>query len=107
MQAMVGEALSILGSTTAPLEDIGKLMHESWTFKRSLAEGVSNPVIDGIYDAAIAAGASGGKILGAGGGGFILFFAKPELQDAIREKLNRLIHVAFRFETGGSKILHY
>ncbi|SVE25942.1 uncharacterized protein METZ01_LOCUS478796, partial [marine metagenome] len=66
-----------------------------------------NPEIDNIYQAGLDAGATGGKILGAGGGGFILFFAKPEVQPKIREKLKHLIQVPFKFEPTGSKIVLY
>ena len=63
--------------------------------------------IDNIYDTAIHAGATGGKILGAGGGGFILFFVRPELQTKVKESLNNLLHVPFRFENTGSQIIFY
>ncbi len=107
IQGMVDEALSILVSRTAPLNDFGKLLHESWQCKRRLSEKVSTAQIDQIYEAGLAAGAFGGKILGAGGGGFILFLVKPELQNKVREKLKKLVHVSFRFDSTGSKIVIY
>lgn len=107
MQAMVTEAMAILQSKTAPIESIGKLLHESWSIKRKLAKGVTNSSIDQIYEAGLRAGATGGKILGAGGGGFILFFVKPELQAKVKEVLKDLIYVKFNFESAGSKIALY
>ncbi|MBI4430180.1 MAG: kinase [Candidatus Omnitrophica bacterium] len=107
MLEMVDQALSILSGKTAKLDEFGKLLHETWQYKRSLADAVSTPAIDEIYQAARDSGALGGKLLGAGGGGFMLFFAKPEDQPRIKEKLKHLIHVTFRFETGGSKIVLY
>ena len=107
MQAMVDEAASILHSKTASIDELGKLLGESWKLKRTLSSSVSNPAIDGIYQAGMDAGALGGKILGAGGGGFILFFVRPEKQQQVREKLQSLLHVNFQFEDTGSRIVLY
>jgi len=99
-------ALGVLQSN-APLSEIGHLLDESWKYKRSLSDKISTQSIDEIYDAGIAAGAMGGKILGAGGGGFILFFVAPEKQAQLREKLHHLIHVPFKFENTGSRVVLY
>ncbi len=107
MQAMVDEALSILRSPNESIIHFGKLLAESWKLKRSLSDKVSSPEIDSIYGAAIEAGAIGGKILGAGGGGFLLIFAKPERHAAIRRRLNKLVHVPFEFEDYGSRVVLY
>ncbi|MBI3351123.1 MAG: kinase [Nitrospirae bacterium] len=107
MHEMVNEALTILQNKGDSLDEFGKLLHQSWLYKRSLSDKVSTPEIDLIYETAIRAGATGGKILGAGGGGFLLLFVKPELQDKIRKKLKYLIHVPFHFENSGSKIVLY
>ena len=107
MKEMVNEGLSILHRPSDPIEDLGKLLHESWKLKRSLSTKVSTPQIDEIYETGIKAGAIGGKILGAGGGGFILFFAAPENHNKIRERLKSLVHVAFHFDDVGSKIVVY
>ena len=107
IKEMVDEGMSILQSPSTPIMDLGKLMHESWKLKRSLSVKVSTPKIDEIYEAGIKAGAIGGKILGAGGGGFILFFAAPENHNKIRERLKNLVHVAFHFDNTGSKIVVY
>lgn len=106
MYNMVDEALKILNSDCA-LEDFGKLLHDSWMLKRSLTDKVSSLYIDYIYDTALKAGAVGGKILGAGGGGFILLFVKPEFQAKVKESLHGLLHVPFRFENSGSQIIYY
>ena len=107
MKEMVGEAISILQSGNNSLDDFGKLLGESWRHKRSLSDKVSTPVIDGIYNEAIKAGALGGKILGAGGGGFLLLFVRPELHNKVMEKFKDLIYVPFKFENSGSKIVLY
>jgi len=107
LSQMVDEALAILNRKPLALNDFGKLLHESWKHKKSLSDRVSTPEIDQIYESALASGAVGGKILGAGGGGFLLLFVPPERQSAVREKLKRLIHVPFRFESMGSRIVLY
>jgi D-glycero-alpha-D-manno-heptose-7-phosphate kinase len=89
------------------LDDFGALLHESWQYKRKLSDQVSTPHIDEIYEEARLAGAIGGKLLGAGGGGFMLFFARPEEHERIRERLNHLVHVPFRFDDTGSRVVLY
>lgn len=106
MYKMVDEGIKLLNSNSG-LEDFGRMLHESWKLKRSLTEKVSTMYIDYIYDKALQAGATGGKILGAGGGGFILFFIKPELQEGLKAALPGLLNIPFRFETGGSQIIYY
>ena len=106
LHGMVGEAIKILDGN-GPLDDFGKLLDESWKIKKTLSSQISNPHIDEIYAAAKEAGALGGKLLGAGGGGFILFFVKPELQPKVREKLKNLLYVPIKFENSGSQIIYY
>ncbi len=106
IQQLVDEVIFILNSSS-DLVEFGKMLHESWILKRSLSEKVSTSQIDEIYDAAREAGAIGGKLLGAGGGGFMLLFAKPENQPSIKEKLRKLLQVPFRFEAHGSQIVVY
>ena len=103
--ALVDDAETILQGRQDPTAELGKLLHQSWMMKRELAEGVTTPALDEIYEAGIEAGAIGGKILGAGGGGFMLFVVKPEAQAAVRHRLNKLIHVNFDIDLGGSKIV--
>ncbi|MDD5489586.1 MAG: kinase [Candidatus Moranbacteria bacterium] len=106
LKGMVDEAIKILNGTGS-LDDFGKLLDESWRIKKTLSSQISNPRIDEIYAAAKEAGALGGKLLGAGGGGFMLFFVKPELQPKVREKLKDLLYVPFKFENAGSQIIYY
>lgn len=106
MQELVDEAKNILNSKSNIVE-FGKLLHESWQLKKSLSDKISTPEIDRVYDTALNAGAMGGKLLGAGGGGFMLFFVKPELQNKVRRRLNKLLIVKFRFENLGSQIIFY
>jgi D-glycero-alpha-D-manno-heptose-7-phosphate kinase len=106
MTESVHEAIRILQSD-APIEEIGRLLDQNWKYKRSLSDKVSSPEIDQIYEAAMKAGAIGGKLLGAGGGGFMVFLVKPALQKKVREALSHLIHVPFRFENNGSRVVLY
>ena len=105
MTAMVKEGVGILKSHK-DLNDFGKLLNESWKLKRSLASIVSTSKIDAIYETGIKAGAIGGKLLGAGGGGFMLFFAPPERHAEIKNKLKKFLHVPFRIEHAGSQIIY-
>ncbi|MEI9479709.1 MAG: kinase [Deltaproteobacteria bacterium] len=107
MMSMVDEALDTLNGSEDRLIDFGKLLHESWMLKRSLTQRITNSLIDEIYLAGIGAGAVGGKLLGAGGGGFMLFFVKPELQPIVKEKLGKLLYVPFKFHNLGSQIIYY
>jgi D-glycero-alpha-D-manno-heptose-7-phosphate kinase len=106
MYAMVYEAIKILNSNTDLLE-FGKLLNENWKLKRSLSDKITTPVIDEIYSLAQKAGATGGKLLGAGGGGFLLLFAEPEVQPKIKSELKQFLHVPFQFENLGSQIIFY
>ena len=85
MRHMVDGAVDILQDEKAPLRELGELLHESWQLKRELADSVSNSQIDEIYNAAREAGAVGGKLLGAGGGGFMVFFVEEAARDRVRE----------------------
>ena len=88
------------------LNAFGYLLHQTWEAKRSLESRISNPRIDEWYDRGLKAGALGGKLLGAGGGGFLLFFCEPHLQDQVRAALSELVYVPIRFERQGSKIIY-
>jgi len=104
---MVTEALSILAAPDGDLLDFGRLLDEGWKCKRSLSNNISNDTIDQIYKIGIDNGAIGGKLMGAGGGGFICFFAPPEKHQSIKNALSSFIHVPFKFEKGGSTICVY
>ena len=106
MKKLVDDAENILISKE-DLTEFGRLMDYSWRLKRGLSEGVSTSAIDDIYAAALKAGATGGKLLGAGGGGFLLFYVQPERQAAVRDALRDFLHVPFRFETAGPQVVHY
>lgn len=104
MRALVDEAMGILaGSGT--MEYFGQLLHESWSIKRGLAKNISPDFVDKIYTRARNWGAWGGKLLGAGGGGFMLFLAPPDAHNAVREALKDLLWVPFKFEDAGSQII--
>ncbi|MCP3391890.1 galactokinase [Bradyrhizobium sp. CCGB12] len=107
MRLMVDEGVEIFVNRSLPIEAFGELLHEAWLAKRTLSDKVTTDEIDAIYEAARDAGAIGGKLLGAGGGGFMLLFAKPERHAAIRERLKSLIHVPFDFEDSGSRVVLY
>jgi len=107
MKGMVDQAISILNNEKCELKDFGKLLNESWQIKRRLTDMISSSEIDSLYETACKAGALGGKLLGAGGGGFILLFAEPAAQAMIKEKLNKILHVPFTFERLGSQVLMY
>jgi D-glycero-alpha-D-manno-heptose-7-phosphate kinase len=106
MKELVEESIDVLASGT-DIRAFGDLLHEAWQAKRSLSAQVSNPEVDALYERARDAGALGGKLTGAGGGGFLLLFAEPGRHQAIRHALGDRLHVPFRFETGGSQIIFY
>ena len=106
MREMVDQAVGIL-SSGADINDFGRLLHEAWQIKRTLSSKVAPGFVDDIYDKARAAGAVGGKLLGAGGGGFMIFFAPPERHPAIIDALDHLLMVPIEFEYGGSQIIFY
>jgi D-glycero-alpha-D-manno-heptose-7-phosphate kinase len=106
MKDLVSEGVEIL-SSDRDITEFGELMHEAWQVKRSLSDIVSNSDVDDIYTLARDAGAVGGKLTGAGGGGFMLLFAPPERHTAIRETLSHLIQVPFEFEFTGSRIIYF
>lgn len=106
MQAMVQEGVDILREGRE-LRQFGELLHEGWKLKRTLSSRISNSDIDAIYDEALAAGALGGKLCGAGGGGFLLLFVEPDKQTSVRRALKDHLHVPFSFDWLGSRIIFY
>ncbi len=105
MRHMVDEGVSLLQGNSN-LDDFGELLHEGWTLKRSLADGVTTPQIDEIYEAARTQGAIGGKLIGAGGAGFMLLFAPPEKHGKVQQALDRYLKVPFSLEHTGSTIIY-
>ena len=106
MKKLVNVAENILTSRT-DIAEFGHLMDYSWKLKRGISEGISTSTIDAVYQTALKAGAYGGKLLGAGGGGFLLFFVEKDRQRMVREALKDLLYVPFSFETGGAQVIHY
>jgi D-glycero-alpha-D-manno-heptose-7-phosphate kinase len=104
IRELVEESIDILASGM-DIRAFGDLLHEGWQLKRSLSPVVSNPEVDALYERARAAGALGGKLTGAGGGGFLLLFVPPARREAVRQALDRQIHVPFAFELSGSQIV--
>lgn len=86
---------------------VGEMLHESWMLKKSLTSAISTNAIDEIYSRARAAGALGGKLLGAGGGGFLVFYARPERQAAVKAALSDMRYVPFAFEHLGTRVAFY
>ncbi|MDD9950721.1 MAG: kinase [Zetaproteobacteria bacterium] len=107
MHTMVEEAISILSADSVSMQDFGQLLNEAWMIKRSLTSRISTHKIDEMYTSAINAGAWGGKLLGAGGGGFMLLFVAPEKQESVAQALSSLMRVNFKFEKLGSTISVY
>ena len=106
MLQLVDEAEQVLTSKT-DLTEFGKLLDYTWKLKRGITSKVSTDSIDAIFDKAIKAGATGGKLLGAGGGGFLLFYVEADKQKNVHEALEDLLYVPFEFETAGTQVIHY
>lgn len=106
MYALVEDAGRILESES-DLDEFGRLLDHTWKLKRGITSKISTDSIDGLYQTAMQAGALGGKLLGAGGGGFLLFYVNPDKQEAVRRAMERLLYVPFEFENGGTRVIHY
>ncbi|NQT29338.1 MAG: GHMP kinase [Candidatus Saganbacteria bacterium] len=106
MKNLVGPLREVISSGKNP-HRFGKLLHEAWTLKRSIAHVISSSKIDGYYEKARKAGAVGGKLLGAGGGGFFLFYVEPQNQEAVRQSLSDLYEMPFAFDANGTRITYY
>jgi len=104
MHQFVDQGMKILDHGSN-IDDFGKLMHESWLLKRSLSSRISKPEIDEVYEAGLKAGALGGKLCGAGGGGFLMMFVRPEHHDAVKAALSQFLYVPFAFDHHGSQII--
>lgn len=105
--SLVDEAEAVLESKHGDLDEFGRLLHHTWELKRGITNQVSTSELDMIYEKARQAGALGGKLLGAGGGGFFVFYVPKERQPAVQAALNKLLYVPFEFEDEGARILHY
>jgi D-glycero-alpha-D-manno-heptose-7-phosphate kinase len=107
MQSLTTAAFELLKDSSGDLDEFGRMLNTQWRIKKSLASKITNSKLDQIYDVGIKNGAIGGKILGAGGGGFMLFYAQKEKQQKIIESLSSKLFVPFRFDNSGSKIIYY
>ena len=107
MLTLVDEAESILTDHSKDLDDFGRLLDVTWKLKRQTGKSVSTSNIDNLYDKGISAGALGGKLLGAGGGGFLVFYVIPEKQAAVKEAMEDLLYIPFKFEDSGTQVIYY
>ena len=107
MYRLVDDAEKVLTDKNSDLDEFGRLLDYTWNLKRGISSGISTGSIDEQYDKAKKAGAIGGKLLGAGGGGFLLFYVPKEKQECVKEALKGQMHVPFKFENEGTKVIHY
>ena len=107
MLSLVDEAQAVLTDQTRDLDDFGRLLDYTWKLKRQTGRAVSTNDIDALYEKAVRAGALGGKLLGAGGGGFLVFYVQPEKRDAVKKAMKDVLHIPFEFETAGTRVIHY
>jgi len=104
---LVDEAQRILSDKHGDLDDFGRLLHEAWNLKKTLGDKITDGTIDAIYQEGLKAGAIGGKLLGAGGGGFLLFYCPPEKKESLRNALRDYLYIPFKFEEKGTTVIHY
>jgi D-glycero-alpha-D-manno-heptose-7-phosphate kinase len=107
MLALVDEAQNILTDKNTDLNEFGRMLDTTWKLKRQTGAKISTDSIDMLYDKGMKAGALGGKLLGAGGGGFLLFYVEPDKQKYVRDALSDLMYVPFEFENGGTRVIHF
>ena len=107
MLALVDQAQEVLEDKHSDLDDFGRLLDTTWQLKRQTGKAVTTDNIDALYEKGIRAGALGGKLLGAGGGGFLVFYVQPEKRQAVMDALKDLLYIPFRFEDGGTRVIHY
>ena len=107
MYALVDDAEIILEDKHSDLDDFGRLLDTTWKLKRQTGSAVTTSTIDELYEKGIAAGALGGKLLGAGGGGFLLFYVQPNKKESLMKAMKELLYIPFHFEDGGTRVIHY
>lgn len=107
MYDLVGEAEKILTNQTKELKEFGKLLDYTWKLKKQTGREISTSGIDELYEKGIASGALGGKLLGAGGGGFLLFYAEPDVQETVKAAMEDLLYIPFQFEDSGTRVIYY
>ena len=107
MRSLVDQAEQVLINKKSDLDEFGRLLDLTWKLKRKTGSKISTNSIDMIYEKGITAGALGGKLLGAGGGGFMIFYVQPEKQEAVKSTMKELLYIPFEFENGGTRVIHY
>ena len=107
MLELVDEAQKVLVNDKSDLDDFGRLLDTTWRLKRQTGTKISTGSIDELYEKGIKSGALGGKLLGAGGGGFLVFYVQPEKKQAVLTAMRDLLHVPFEFENSGTQVLYY
>lgn len=105
--SLVDDAEKVLTDKTCDLDEFGRLLDYTWKIKRKTGTAISTSCIDELYAKGVTAGALGGKLLGAGGGGFLVFYVQPERQEAVRWAMRDLLYIPFQFEDGGTRVIHY
>lgn len=107
MFELVDEAEKVLEDKYSDLDEFGRLLNTTWRLKRQIGGAITTNRIDALYEKGIQAGALGGKLLGAGGGGFLVFYVQPEKQMMVKNAMKDLLYVPFKFEDGGTRVIHY
>lgn len=107
MLSLVNDAECILTNKNSDLDDFGRMLDYTWKLKRQIGSAVSTNSIDELYAKGMTAGALGGKLLGAGGGGFLVFYVQPEKQEVVRRAMKDLLYIPFEFEDSGTRVIHY
>ena len=107
MYRLVDDAEKVLVDDSADLDDFGRLLDHTWRLKRQTGGAITTNSIDELYEKGLSAGALGGKLLGAGGGGFLVFYVQPEKRASLKQAMKDLLHVPFSFEDGGTRVIHY
>ena len=107
MYLLVDEAEKVLTDRSADLDEFGRLLDHTWKLKRQTGAAVTTDSIDSLYSKGIRAGALGGKLLGAGGGGFLIFYVQPEYRESVMGAMSDLLNIPFQFENGGTRVIHY
>lgn len=107
MLALVNEAERVLTNKNVDLDEFGSLLDHTWRLKKKTGAAVTTNIIDKLYETGIQAGALGGKLLGAGSGGFLVFYVQPEKQQAVKEAMKDYMYIPFEFEDGGTRVIHY
>lgn len=107
MYSLVDTAQGILTDKNSDLNDFGRLLDHTWKLKRGITTRISTNSLDEIYEKAMSAGALGGKLLGAGGGGFFVFYVEPEKRKSVMQALDKLLYIPFRFEDIGTRVIYF